>query len=292
MPPTIDVLSSREVPLGGPRAMRVRRTLPQRHRSLIGAWCFVDHYGPDEVDQTGGMVVAPHPHTGLQTASWLFEGEIEHRDSAGVHSMVRPGEVNLMTAGRGIVHSERETPETQSHTRDMFGIQAWLALPKDAEEIDPGFAHHGLADLPRIEGDGKRVRLVMGEAYGRRSPVAFPHPTLYAEAVLAPGAVLPLDDFYDERAVYIASGEVDIAGDKFEAGRLLVFRPGDRISILATAQSRLMVLGGEPMDGPRHIWWNFVSSSRDRIAAAKEDWKAKRFPLVPGDEVEFIPAPA
>jgi redox-sensitive bicupin YhaK (pirin superfamily) len=173
----------------------------------------------------------------------------------------------------------------------MFGIQAWLALPKDAEEIDPGFVHHGLADLPRIEGEGKRVRLVMGEAYGQRSPVAFPHPTLYAEAVLAPGAVLPLDDFYDERAIYIASGQVDIAGDTFEAGRLLVFRPGDRISILATAQSRLMVLGGEPMDGPRHIWWNFVSSSRDRIAAAKEDWKAKRFPLVPGDEVEFIPAP-
>jgi redox-sensitive bicupin YhaK (pirin superfamily) len=173
----------------------------------------------------------------------------------------------------------------------MFGIQAWLALPKDAEDGAPAFVHHGLAELPRIEGEGKRVRLVMGEAFGRRSPVEFPHPALYAEAVLAPGAVLPLDDFYDERAVLIASGQVDIAGDRFESGRRRVFPPGDRISILATAQSRLMVLGGETMDGPRHIWWNFVASSRDRIAAAKADWKSKRFPLIPGDEMEFIPAP-
>jgi redox-sensitive bicupin YhaK (pirin superfamily) len=196
-----------------------------------------------------------------------------------------------MTAGRGIVHSERETSEAKAQVRELFGIQAWLALPKDAEETEPAFAHHGLGDLPRIEGEGKRVRLVMGEAFGRRSPVAFPHPTLYAEAVLAPGAVLPLDSHYDERAVYVASGAIDIAGERFEDGRLLVFRPGDRISILALSNARLMLLGGEPMDGPRHIWWNFVSSSRDRIAAAKSDWTQKKFPLVPGDEVEFIPAP-
>ncbi len=173
----------------------------------------------------------------------------------------------------------------------LFGIQAWAALPKSHEEQAPAFAHHGTDELPRIAGEGKRVRLVMGSAYGATSPVDFPHATLFAEAVLAPGAVLPLDPDYDERAVYVASGEIDVAGDRFEAGRLLVFRPGDRISILATAQSRLMLLGGEPMDGPRHIWWNFVSSSKERIAQAKEDWRAKRFALVPGDEREFIPLP-
>jgi redox-sensitive bicupin YhaK (pirin superfamily) len=214
-----------------------------------------------------------------------------HRDSLGTSVVIKPGEVNLMTAGRGIVHSERETGEAKARRRDMFGIQAWLALPKDAEETAPAFAHHGLGALPRIEGEGKRVRLVMGEAFGARSPVEFPHATLYAEAVLAPGAVLPLDPDYDERAIFVASGEIDIAGERFEAGRLLVFRPGDRISILATSNARLMLLGGEPMDGPRHMWWNFVSSSRDRIEAAKADWQASRFPLVPGDEVERVPLP-
>jgi len=282
------VIVPRARDLGG---FAVRRALPAQGKQMVGPFIFFDQMGPAEFLIGKGIDVRPHPHIGLATVTYLFQGEMWHRDSLGTSVVIKPGEVNLMTAGRGIVHSERETPEAQSHTRDMFGIQAWLALPKDVEESAPAFAHHGLADLPRIEGEGKRVRLVMGEAFGQRSPVEFPHPTLYAEAVLAPGAVLPLDNFYDERAVYIASGEIDIAGDTFEAGRLLVFRPGDRISILATAQSRLMLLGGEPMDGPRHIWWNFVSSSRDRIAAAREDWKAKRFPLVPGDEVEFIPAP-
>jgi redox-sensitive bicupin YhaK (pirin superfamily) len=213
-----------------------------------------------------------------------------------------------MSAGRGIVHSERETSAANlvtggeglaraapgkagSEKHRLFGIQAWAALPASHEERAPAFAHHGTDELPRIAAEGKRVRLVMGSAYGATSPVAFPHDALFAEVVLAPGAVLPLDPDYDERAVYVASGEIDIAGDRFEAGRLLVFKPGDRISILATAQSRLMLLGGEPMDGPRHIWWNFVSSSKERIAQAKEDWRAGRFALVPGDEKEFIPLP-
>ncbi|MGE0767654.1 MAG: pirin family protein [Hyphomicrobiaceae bacterium] len=282
------VIVPRARDLGG---FEVRRALPAQGRQMVGPFIFFDQMGPAEFLIGKGIDVRPHPHIGLATVTYLFQGEMWHRDSLGTSVVIKPGEVNLMTAGRGIVHSERETPEAQAQTRDMFGIQAWMALPKDAEEGDPGFVHHGLGDLPRIEGEGKRVRLVMGEAFGRRSPVSFPHPALYAEAVLAPGAVLPLDAHYDERAVFIASGEIDIAGDRFEAGRLLVFRPGDRISILATAQSRLMVLGGEPMDGPRHIWWNFVSSSRDRIAAAKSDWKEKRFPLVPGDESEFIPVP-
>ena len=169
--------------------------------------------------------------------------------------------------------------------------QAWAALPKSHEEHAPAFEHYEASQLPRIVGEGKTVRLIMGQMFGQTSPATFPHPSFYAEAVMAPGAVLPLDPDYDERAIYIASGEIDIAGDTFGAGRLLVFRPGDRISILALSQARLMLLGGEPMDGPRHIWWNFVSSSKDRIDAAKADWKAKRFPFVPGDAEEFIPLP-
>ncbi len=274
--------------LGG---FEVRRALPSARRQMVGPFIFFDQMGPAEFLIGKGIDVRPHPHIGLATVTYLFQGEMWHRDSLGTSLVIKPGEVNLMTAGRGIVHSERETSEAQTQARGMFGIQAWLALPKSVEEMAPAFAHHGIGELPRIEGEGKRVRLILGEAFGRRSPVEFPHPTLYAEAVLAPGAVLPIDAHYDERAVYIASGEIDIAGERFEAGRLLVFRPGDRISILALSNARLMMLGGEPMDGPRHIWWNFVSSSQDRIAAAKADWTAKRFAAVPGDEIEFIPLP-
>jgi hypothetical protein len=289
-------------------AFEVRRALPSAQKQMVGPFIFFDQMGPAEFLIGNGIDVRPHPHIGLATVTFLFEGEVWHRDSLGTSAAIRPGEVNLMSAGRGIVHSERETSEANLVTAGhglahaeahkagqvkhrLFGIQAWAALPRSHEEQAPVFAHHGTDELPRITGDGKRVRLVMGSAYGETSPVAFPHATLFAEAVLAPGAVLPLDPDYDERAVYVASGEIDVAGDRFEAGRLLVFRPGDRISILGTAQSRLMLLGGEPMDGPRHIWWNFVSSSKERIAQAKEDWRAKRFALVPGDEREFIPLP-
>jgi redox-sensitive bicupin YhaK (pirin superfamily) len=282
------VIVPRARDLGG---FQVRRALPSTEKQMVGPFIFFDQMGPAEFLIGKGIDVRPHPHIGLATVTYLFQGEMWHRDSLGTSMVIKPGEVNLMTAGRGIVHSERETSEAQARSRQMFGIQAWLALPKSDEEAAPQFAHHGLAELPRVEGEGKRVRLILGEAYGQRSPVQFPHPTLYAEAVLAPGAVLPLDDHYDERAVYIASGEIDIAGDRFEAGRLLVFRPGDRISILATSNARLMLLGGEPMDGPRHIWWNFVSSSKDRIEAAKADWREKRFATVPGDAAEFIPLP-
>jgi redox-sensitive bicupin YhaK (pirin superfamily) len=289
-------------------AFEVRRALPSAQKQMVGPFIFFDQMGPAEFLIGSGIDVRPHPHIGLATVTFLFEGEVWHRDSLGTLAPIRPGEVNLMSAGRGIVHSERETSAANLVTaglglaharadmagagkRRLFGIQAWAALPKSHEEAAPGFVHHGTDELPRITGDGKRVRLVIGNAYGASSPVVFPHETLFAEAVLAPGAVLPLDPDYDERAVYVASGEIDIAGDRFEAGRLLVFRPGDRISILANTQVRLMLLGGEPMDGPRHIWWNFVSSSKERIAQAKEDWRAKRFALVPGDEREFIPLP-
>jgi redox-sensitive bicupin YhaK (pirin superfamily) len=282
------VIVPRARDLGG---FEVRRALPAAEKQMIGPFIFFDQMGPAEFLIGGGIDVRPHPHIGLATVTYLFEGEVYHRDSLGSSLAIRPGEVNLMTAGRGIVHSERETSEAKAAPRRLFGIQAWAALPKSHEEAAPAFAHHGTDELPRIAGDGKRVRLVMGSAYGARSPVAFPHESLFAEAVLAPGAVLPLDPDYDERAVYVASGEIDIAGDAFGEGRLLVFKPGDRISILANTQSRLMLLGGEPMDGARHIWWNFVSSSKERIEQAKEDWRSKRFALVPGDDKEFIPLP-
>jgi redox-sensitive bicupin YhaK (pirin superfamily) len=247
--------------------------------------------GPAQFLAGKGLDVRPHPHIGLATVTYLFDGEITHRDSLGSALAIRPGEVNLMTAGRGIVHSERSGTEVRASGQNLFGIQSWMALPASHEETAPSFAHHGTDALPRLEGEGKRVRLIMGSLYGRTSPAEFPHACFYAEAVLAPGAVLPLDPDYDERGVYVASGRIDIAGQSFEAGQLLVFKPGDRISILAESNARLMLLGGEPMDGPRHIWWNFVSSSEDRIAAAKNDWRQRRFDIVPGDESEFIPLP-
>ena len=283
-----DVIVPRARDLGG---FEVRRVLPAAGRQMVGPFIFFDQMGPAELLVGGGIDVRPHPHIGLATVTYLFEGELWHRDSLGSSLAIHPGDVNLMTAGRGIVHSEREAPEARGRQRRLFGIQAWVALPKDREDDAPAFAHHGIDELPRITGEGKRVRLVMGEAYGERSPVSFAHPTLYAEAVLAPGAVLPFDAEYDERALYVVSGSIDIAGTTFAAGRLLVLHPGDRVSILALSNVRLMLMGGEPMDGPRHIWWNFVASSKDRIEAAKADWKAGRFGSVPGDEAEFIPLP-
>lgn len=283
-----DVIVPRARDLGG---FEVYRVLPAAGRQMVGPFIFFDQMGPAELLVGGGIDVRPHPHIGLATVTYLFEGELWHRDSLGSSLAVRPGDVNLMTAGRGIVHSERETPEARGRPRRLFGIQAWVALPKNREDDAPAFAHYGVDELPRITGEGKRVRLVMGQAYGQQSPVSFAHPALYAEAVLAPGAVLPFDADYDERAIYVVSGSIDIAGTAFEAGRLLVLHPGDRISILALSNARLMLMGGEPMDGPRHIWWNFVASSKDRIEAAKADWKAGRFGLVPGDEAEFIPLP-
>ena len=282
------VIVPRTRDIGG---FEVRRALPAVGKRMVGPFVFFDQMGPAEFLVGNGLDVRPHPHIGLATVTYLFDGAITHRDSLGTHQVIKPGDVNLMTAGRGIAHSERTPPEVRSTGGKVFGIQAWAALPATHEETAPAFAHHNVGELPRIDGDGKRVRLVMGRMFGQVSPVAFPHESFYAEAVLAPGAVLPLDADYDERAVYIVSGEIDIAGQSFGPGRLLVFKPGDRISILANSNARLMLLGGEPMDGPRHIWWNFVSSSADRIDAAKADWKARKFAPVPGDEAEFIPLP-
>jgi redox-sensitive bicupin YhaK (pirin superfamily) len=290
-------------------AFEVRRALPSAQKQMVGPFIFFDQMGPAEFRIGHGVDVRPHPHIGLATVTYLFEGEVWHRDSLSTSAPIRPGEVNLMSAGRGIVHSERETSAANLVTEGqglahaigetgggakarLFGIQAWAALPKSHEEQAPAFAHHGAGELPGIDGEGKRARVVIGRAYGATSPVAFPHAAFYVDAALEPGATLPLDADYEERAVYVAAGAIDVAGDIFGQGRLLVFRPGDRISIRATtAPARLILLGGAPMDGPRHIWWNFVASSKERIDAAKEDWRSGRFALVPGDEKEIIPLP-
>lgn len=282
------VIVPRTRDIGG---LEVRRALPAAGRRMVGPFIFFDQMGPAEFLLGEGMDVRPHPHIGLATVTFLFDGQLVHRDSLGTEQIIRPGELNLMSSGSGIAHSERTGAVDRRLGSRMFGIQAWAALPKSHEESAPQFAHYGIDELPRIEAEGKRIRLVMGSLYGEQSPAEFPHPAFYAEAVLAPGAVLPLDPEYDERAIYVVAGEIDIAGDTFGAGQLLVFRPGDRISILSLSQSRIVLLGGEPMDGPRHIWWNFVSSSRERIDDAKADWKAGNFALVPGDEQEFIPLP-
>ncbi len=282
------VIVPRSHDLGG---FQVRRALPAIGQRMVGPFIFFDQMGPAEFHLGEGLDVRPHPHIGLSTVTYLFDGEIMHRDSLGTALAIKPGAVNLMTAGRGIVHSERTGMEARATGPKLYGIQAWLALPKTHEEVAPEFKHHGAGDLPRIVEGGKRISLIMGSAYGETSPVKFPWDALYAEAVLSPGAILPLDPDYDERAIYIVSGKVDIAGDEFGAGQLLVFKPGDRISILAIDQARVMIVGGEPMDGPRNIWWNFVSSSKERIEQAKQEWKTGRFDTVPGDESEFIPLP-
>jgi redox-sensitive bicupin YhaK (pirin superfamily) len=281
------VLVPRSRDLGG---FRVRRVLPSAQRQVVGPFVFFDEMGPARFAPGAGLDVRPHPHIGLATVTYLFEGEILHRDSLGTVQPIRPGEVNWMTAGRGIVHSERTPPALRAGGAPLAGIQAWVALPRRDEETEPAFAHHGQAELPLVEGEGARVRLIAGAAFGARSPVRVHSAMFYADAELAPGARLALPPEHDERGVYVVSGAVEIAGQRFAAGRLLVFRAGPEVVLRADGSARCLVLGGEPMDGPRHVFWNFVSSSRDRIEQAKADWRAERFPAVPGDS-ERIPLP-
>ena len=269
----------------------VNRVLPSAKRRMVGPFIFFDQFGPALMRIGQGMNVRPHPHIGLATVTWLFAGKIFHRDSLGSAQPIAPGELNWMSAGRGIVHSERTTAQELAHERQVFGIQSWVALPAAMEESAPAFDHYGAADLPVIEDGGIMVRLIAGEMYGAKAPVKTLSDLFYAEALLAPGARLPLPATYDERAAYVCEGAVVIAGERFEAGRLLVFKPGEEITIEAPEGARVQLLGGEPMDGPRHIWWNFVSSSKERIEQAKAEWRAGRFDIVPGDEEEFIPLP-
>jgi redox-sensitive bicupin YhaK (pirin superfamily) len=273
---------------------KVRRVLPSARRRMVGPFIFLDQMGPEILSAGRGLDVAPHPHIGLATVTYLFSGELLHRDSLGTVQAIRPGEINWMTAGNGIAHSERTPQEMRASGSDLFGIQSWVALPLKEEESEPAFVHHDTGELPVVEGEGKRVRLIAGALYGARSPVKTLSEMFYADAELEGGAALPLPADHEERAAYIVEGAVTLSGDggTFEAGQLLVFKPGAEMTLEATGSSpaRVMLLGGEPMEGRRHIWWNFVSSSGERIEQAKEDWKAGRFAPVP-DETEFIPLP-
>jgi redox-sensitive bicupin YhaK (pirin superfamily) len=271
--------------------LEVRRALPARERQMIGPFIFFDQMGPGEFLVGKGVDVRPHPHIGLATVTYLFDGKVQHRDSLGTDQEILPGEVNWMTAGSGIVHSERTPQALRTTGSKLFGIQSWVALPHEQEEVAPSFAHYAETSLPVMKDHGTWARLIAGEAWGERSPVG--NATLfYADARLEPGSVLPLPDRHEERAVYILAGTVEAAGTRLDAGRMFVFHPRDHIVLTAGSDPvHLLLLGGSSMDGPRHMFWNFVSSSRDRIEQAKTDWKAGRFPLVPGDEQEFIPLP-
>ena len=282
------VIVPRAKDLGG---FEVRRALPAIERRMIGPFVFLDQMGPAEFEVGKGIDVRPHPHINLATVTYLYAGEIFHRDTLGSAQAIRPGDLNWMSAGRGIAHSERTAPDLRATGHPLFGLQAWVALPADKEESEPTFAHYGKAELPTIDGEGKSVRIIAGALYGQRSPAAVLSDLFYADVQLAAGATLPLDPEYEERGLYITEGEIEIAGDRFQSGRLLVFKPGDRITIKANSASRFMLLGGASLDGPRHMWWNFVSSRKDRIEQAKEDWKAGKFGKVPGDDKEFIPLP-
>lgn len=269
----------------------VRRALPSVERQMVGPFIFFDQFGPVVMRSGQGVDVRPHPHIGLSTVTWLFDGMIFHRDSLGFAQAIQPGELNWMTAGKGIVHSER-TPEPEvSRTRKVFGIQSWVALPKQHEEVAPGFEHVAAELLPFVEDHGRSVRVVAGSLFGATSPVKTHSDLFYGDVKLKAGANLPLPTEHEERAIYVAEGEIEIAGQVHQAGQLLVFRPRDAITIMARQDSRFMMLGGEPMDGPRHIWWNFVASSKERIEQAKEEWRTGRLGIVPGDDKEFIPLP-
>lgn len=282
------VIVPRAHDLGG---FEVRRALPSRGRKMVGPFIFFDQMGPAEFLIGGGIDVRPHPHIGLATVTYLFEGEVLHRDSLGSDLSIKPGELNLMSAGSGIVHSERTSEAAKALGPKLFGIQSWVALPETHEEDAPAFVHYGADQLPMIEDHGVSVRVIAGEVMGVKAPTETAWPTLYADAVMAAGSSMPLDATYEERGLYTVSGTISIAGDAFEPGQLLVFKAGDAITIHASTDARFMILGGAPMDSRRYIWWNFVSSSKERIEQAKADWKEGRFETVPGDEAEYIPLP-
>ncbi|HEY8554767.1 MAG TPA: pirin family protein [Burkholderiales bacterium] len=283
------VIVPRARDLGG---FEVRRALPAAGRQMVGPFIFLDQMGPATFEAGRGVDVRPHPHINLATVTYLFAGEILHRDSLGNVQPIRPGEVNWMTAGRGITHSERTAPETRARGHELFGLQTWVALPAEAEETEPAFAHYAASALPLLEDSDKTVRLIAGTLYGHRSPVRTFGGIFYAHALLAAGAKLPLDTEHEERAVYVLSGEIAIGDQDYAGGRLLVLRPGEPLTLRARSAASLMLLGGATMDGPRYIWWNFVSSRRERIEQAAADWEAGKFPPVAGDDKECIPLPS
>jgi redox-sensitive bicupin YhaK (pirin superfamily) len=269
----------------------VRRALPTARRRLVGPFIFFDRMGPAILRADQALDVRPHPHIGLATVTYLFDGRIRHRDSLGTEMVIEPGDVNLMTAGKGIVHSERTPEELRGHPLSISGLQTWLALPDGKEEIAPLFENTGRQALPEIDADGVKGRVVIGGFDGLASPVRAHSDTLYVDLALAPGARVRIPADAEERAIYVLSGEVEISGDRFPADRLLVFKPGDEIVVSSGEGAHFMLFGGASLGAQRYIWWNFVSSSRERIEQAKQEWKTGRFDIVPGDEEEFIPLP-
>ncbi len=274
--------------LGG--GFDVARMLPAAERRMVGPFVFFDRMGPAVFSGGAGLDVRPHPHIGLATVTYLFDGEILHRDSIGSVQPIRPGEVNWMTAGRGIAHSERTPALLRGTGSSLSGIQLWVGLPREHEETAPNFVHHGAGALPLVEAEGKRVRLIAGTLFGTRAPVATLSALFFADAALMAGARLTLSAEHEQRALYLVDGELDIGGVRYAPGRLLVLRPGRVIDMTAPAGARVLLLGGAPLDGPRHLWWDFVSSSKERIEQAKADWQEGRFDRVIG-ETEFIPLP-
>ncbi|WP_029619641.1 pirin family protein [Pseudorhizobium marinum] len=275
----------------------VRRALPAPKRQMVGPFIFFDQAGPAEFLTGRGVDVRPHPHVGLGTVTYLFQGDFHHRDSTGADQIIRPGELNWMVAGRGVTHSERTSAEARSGPNSLFGIQTWLALPEKDEEAAPQFEHYSKGTLPVVEDEGVKLRLILGNAYGEKAPARMLSETFYADVMLEAGRRLPMPDEHEDRGIYIVEGSIVVAGQDYEAGQMMVFRPGDRITISAGARgARLMILGGATLPGPRYIWWNFVASSRERIEEAKAEWRAQkwgqgRFDLPVGDRQEHIPLP-
>lgn len=289
---TVIIPRSRDI--GG---FAVRRALPAPQRQMVGPFIFFDQAGPAEFLTGQGIDVRPHPHIGLGTVTYLYRGDFHHRDSLGTDQVIRPGALNWMVAGKGVTHSERTSAEGRAGPHSLFGIQTWMALPEADEDRAPMFEHHPETTLPLIEAEGVKVRLILGTAYGEKAPATLFSEAFYGDVVLAPGARFPLPDDHEDRGLYITQGAVEIAGERFEAGRMMIFRPGDRITVAAGAEgARLMMLGGATLGGPRHVWWNFVSSSRERIEVARQawekaDWGQGLFDLPTGDRAEFIPSP-
>jgi redox-sensitive bicupin YhaK (pirin superfamily) len=295
---SIDAIETLIVPrtrdLGG---FEVRRALPAPKRQMVGPFIFFDQMGPAELLTGQGIDVRPHPHIGLGTVTYLYRGDFHHQDSTGADQMIHPGAVNWMVAGRGVTHSERTTPEGRSGPQSLLGVQTWVALPESHEDVAPSFEHHGKESLPMIEDRGVSVRLILGRAYGETAPATMFSDTFYADVALEAGRLLPLPDDHEDRGIYIIDGSILIAGQEFTASQMMVFRPGDKITVAAGNRgARLMILGGATLGGPRYIWWNFVASSRDRIEEAKEQWRAEnwgkgRFDLPINDRSEHIPLP-
>ncbi|WP_366555212.1 pirin family protein [Aquibaculum sediminis] len=289
---TLIVPRSRD--LGG---FEVRRALPAPKRQMVGPFIFFDQAGPAELLTGQGIDVRPHPHIGLATVTYLFRGDFHHRDSTGADQIISPGALNWMVAGRGVTHSERTSAAARRGPNGLFGIQTWLALPDIHEDVAPSFEHHKKEALPMIEDNGVSVRLILGSAYGATAPATMLSEAFYADVKLEPGSRLPMPDNHEDRGIYIVEGAISVVGQDFAASRMMVFRPGDRITAVAGDRgARLMILGGATFPGPRYIWWNFVASSQERIEAAKAEWRAAnwgkgRFDLPPDDRDEHIPLP-